>query len=211
MKPVQLHPALLGALIGVPLLIAALSVGLWVGSADVRAMVRLADAWVNPVETIRPDPRALVVGVRDLARLETASVELEQHIRGQRGTDDTWSLLGERIDFVARGVVTAGVDLGEFDESDLRVDDIGVVWVRLPAAEIWHVELDEEQSFVAMRERGWLGWPDTHFETRVRREAVQSLRSEAEAQGVLPRADQRAHQVISELLLGAGAAEVRFE
>ncbi|MEZ4316459.1 MAG: DUF4230 domain-containing protein [Myxococcota bacterium] len=191
----------LGALIG----------GAWVASEDVRAAVRLADAWVNAPETIRPDPVALVRGVQELARLETASVQIEQHVRGQRGTDGTWSLVGERLDFVARAEVTAGVDLARLTESDLEVDAEGRVVVRLPPSEIWHVTLDEEQSFVALRERGWLGWPDAQLESRVRQEAVKAVREAAEAQGIRDRADAKAQQVVRELLEGAGVPEVRFE
>lgn len=204
------RPIALAILVLVPVLVTLLGVGVWWASDDLRAAIRVADAFVSPPETIRPDPVALVRGVRDLARLETASVQIEQRVRAQRGTEGSWEWLGERLDFVARADVVAGVDLGALGDDDLRVDEAGEVWIDLPPAEIWSVTLDEEQSFVALRERGWLGWPDPDLESRVRREAVRSVREAAEAQGIRQRADARAEEVVRELLEGAGVSGVHF-
>ena len=180
-------------------------------SEDVRATLRLADAVVNPPPTVRPDPVVLVNEVRSLARLETTSMRLAHRIRGHRGTDGTWGLLGERLDFLAHAVVTAGVDLEQLGESDLVVDEEGVVHVRLPDAEIFHVDLDEEATFVASRERGWLGWPDKDLESAVRKEAVDSLREFALEQGILDKADAQAQAVIEDLLKAGGVERVVFE
>jgi hypothetical protein len=186
-------------------------VGLWVASSDLRAMARLADAVFSPEETIRPDPVALVKGVRDLARLETAEVEIEQRIVGQRGSESTWGWIGERMELVARGRVVAGVDLSELPEEAIAVDDDGIVRIRLPQAEVFTVALDEEQTRVVDRERGWLGWPDAQFESRVRREAVVMVREAALQQGVLADADAQAQQVVGALLEQAGVETVVFE
>ncbi len=185
--------------------------GLWYASSDLRQMARFANAVWNPSESVRPDPVALVRGVRDLARLETAEVEIEQRVVGQRGTESTWSWIGERMELVARGTVVAGVDLSELSDEAITVDDGGVVHVRLPPAEVLTVSIDEEQSYVADRERGWLGWPDDQLESKVRREAVKAVRQAAIRQGVLVDADEHAEQVVGRLLEQAGAADVVFE
>lgn len=204
----KVHPAVLLLLVLVPLVVAAMSLGLWVVTGDARALARTADALLNPPEIIVPDATVLVHQVNQLARLETASLVVEQRIRGQRGTDGTWSLLGERMEFVARGEVVAGVDLARLEPADLVVDEQGDVRIRLPPAEIWHVDFDEQGSFVALRERGWLGWPDPDFESRVRREAEQSLEKQARQRGILELADEQAATVVTELLTRGGAHRV---
>ena len=186
-------------------------VGLWYASGDLRAMARLADAVLNPEEHIRPDPVALVRGVRELARLETAEVDVEQRVRAQRGSESTWSWIGERMELVARGRVVAGVDLADLSDDAITVDDTGTVHVQLPAAEVLSVSVDEEQTYVADRERGWLGWPDDQLESRVRREAVKVLREAALREGVLVDADAQAQRVVDTLLRQAGAEAVVFE
>ena len=206
----KVHPAVLLLLVLVPLVIAAMSLGLWIVTGDARALARTADALLNPPERIVPSASILVHEVNRLARLETASLVVEQRVRGQRGTDGTWSWLGERMEFVARGEVVAGVDLTKLQPSDLVVDEQGNVQVRLPAAEIWHVDFDEQSSFVALRERGWLGWPDPDFETRIRREAERSLQEQAERRGILELADEQAATVVTDLLLRGGAHGVQI-
>lgn len=185
--------------------------GLWVASADLRAAWAQVDGWVNPPTIVRPDSAALTREVRALARLETANARLEQRIVGQRGTDASWGWVGERMELVARGEASAGVDLAGLADGDLRVHDDGSVTVRLPRAEIWRVHLDEEATFVAARERGWLGWPDAQLESEVRRAAVRSLRDEAERIRLDQTADAQARLVVGDLLRAAGATDVRFE
>ncbi|MEZ4323549.1 MAG: DUF4230 domain-containing protein, partial [Myxococcota bacterium] len=66
-------------------------------------------------------------------------------------------------------------------------------------------------TFVASRERGWLGWPDKDLESAVRKEAVDSLREFALEQGILDKADAQAQAVIEDLLKAGGVERVVFE
>lgn len=183
----------------------------WSATADVRALWANLDALLNPVTVVRPDSAVLVRSVRDLARLETARATLEQRVVGQRGSETSWIWLGERMELVARGEAVAGVDLGELVDGDIRVDEDGSVIVKLPPATIWDVHLDEQATFVAARERGWLGWNDPQLESQVRRAAVDSLRAEAVRIRLTERADTNARVVIGDLLRASGATNVRFE
>ncbi|MCB9672125.1 MAG: DUF4230 domain-containing protein [Alphaproteobacteria bacterium] len=193
------------------LALAVAGVGFAVGARELAGLGARVTDLVDPPTHVGPDRAAVLRGVRELARLESAALELEQAVAGQRGTDGTWLWVGERILFVARGEVTAGVDLGALAEDGVRVDPDGTVHVRLPDTEIWRVDLDEEASFVARRERGWFGIPDADLETQARREAVRALRQAAEDQGIRDTARRSAETSVRELLVAAGAPAVVFE
>lgn len=198
------------AVVVVAVALAVAAVGFAFAARDLRAFGQDVAAWTHPPTTVRPLAPTLLRKTRDLARLETASVELEQRVMGQRGTDGTWGWIGERLVFVARGEVTAGVDLDALAADALVVAPDGTVTVRLPPTTIHHVDLDEQASFVAARERGWFGIPDADLESEARRKAVQVLERAALDDGILGRAQSRAEDVVRSLLLTAGAPAVQF-
>lgn len=196
--------------LSIALLLGAVAFGFALATAsDAHRWTTLAEAWLAPQTTVQPSPIILVRKVRTLARLETTSMELEQTIRGQRGDEKTWGWVGERLDFRARGEVIAGIDLEALGDEAIQVDEDGL-WVTLPPAEVWSVNLDEEHSFVAARERGWFAMPDKDLETEVRRHAESELRKVALEKGILEKADAQAEVAIRALLETAGASNVRF-
>lgn len=193
------------------LFLAIAGVGFAVGAGELAGVGhRMADL-VDPPVRMGPDRAAVVKSVRGMARLESAVLELEQRVVGERGKDGSWYWLGERIVFVARGEVTAGVDLADLEEDDVWVDPDGTVHLRLPPAAIWRVDLDEEASFVQARERGWFGVPKADFESQARREAVRLLRKAAEKEELPKTADREARDAVRALLEQAGAPRVVFE
>lgn len=198
------------ALVVIALALATAGVGFALAARDLRAVGEDVGAWTNPRTDVRPLAPTLLRKTRELARLETASMQLEQRVLGQRGTDGTWGWVGERLLFIAHGEVTAGVDLASLADDALTVSDDGTVEVRLPQATIHHVGLDEQASFVANRERGWFGIPDADLETQARREAVRVLEQAALSDGILARAQDQAESVVRSLLLAAGAPSVAF-
>ena len=101
-----------------------------------------------------PDPVVLVGKIRALSRLETASVDLETTVTGGRGDGWLRTVAGESLVFRGVGEARAGVDLSKLEAEDLWVDTFGVVWLRLPEAEVFDVTLDPERSAVLARDRG---------------------------------------------------------
>lgn len=203
-----------GAGIAIGLVLAAVFAGglaLGLAGTGLPGALRAVDALLDPPTRVAPDSRVLVREVRQLARLETARLTLEQRVVGQRGTDETWGWVGERLELIARGEAVAGVDLALLGEQDVSVGADGGVTVRLPPAELWDVHLDEEGSRVASRERGWFAWTDPQLEGLARKEAVRSLRAEALALGIEDQARVGAEDAVRALLLAAGAEHVRFE
>lgn len=168
---------------------------------------------VPATPVILPDPALIVNQINDVARLETAIVDLEKIITAERGnTEFLFGVLGETLIFVAKGRVVAGVDFSEMEVSDIQVVDPDTVMVNLPPARIFDdlPVLDNENSYVADRDTGLLTRADVNLETDVRRAAEAALLEEALATGVIERADMNAQIFLRELLNGLGFSEVIF-
>ena len=92
---------------------------------------------IYPTPTIIPDPVTVVREVRSLARLETIHYTVEKVITGETRQGTFAFLFGDRMLFVAHGVVVAGVDLGKMEQQDVWDDGMGTLYVNLPEAEIF--------------------------------------------------------------------------
>lgn len=165
---------------------------------------------VTPV--ILPNPTTIVREIKDLSRLETASIEFEKIITAETKQDLLWGLLGESLIFVANGKVFAGVDFAKMAESDLQVYDPVTVYVHLPEAEIFTdiPVLDNEKSYVADRDTGLFTRADPELETQVRQEAEKAIRQAAEESEILDRANNNAREYMIGFLSGLGFENIVF-
>ena len=102
---------------------------------------------LEPTPTVIVDPITIIHQVRSLARLETIQYSIEKVITAETGQGSLSFLLGDRLLFVAHGVVIAGVDLEQLGLDDLRVEN-NVLYVRLPEADVFIATLDNEHSYV---------------------------------------------------------------
>lgn len=160
--------------------------------------------------TLRSTP-AVVIAVRDLARLEA----VEYHVERVIDLRDTQSLLfglirtQDAILFVAVGEVTAGVDLAELAEGDVVVDRArGIASITLPAARVLSTRLDNDASWVYSRSTGVLAQRKEDLETRARQAAERTLEQDAVASGILDRARSNAEQTVAALVRSLGYASV---
>ena len=166
------------------------------------------------VEVERPLP-SVVVAVRDLARLETASFHMERVIDRRRRSHALFGLLEQEdaLLLVAAADVTAGVDLTRLRDGDVVVDrERGEAFLTLPAPEVFSARLDNERTYVHTRATDVLAARDGTLETRVRREAEAELRQAALDAGLLARARDNARSGLTTLVraLGYARVEVRF-
>ena len=161
---------------------------------------------------ILPNAALIVNQINDLARLETASVDLEKVITAERGSDALFGSFSESMIFVANGTVVAGIDFEELVEGDLKVVDPETVWVHLPAAKIFEdlPVLDNEESYVADRDTGLFVSADPELETEVRRVAERTIREEAVETGVVSVADENAKAFMESFLTSLGFTNVVF-
>ncbi len=164
---------------------------------------------MHPTPTVLPDPVTIVHSIRSLSRLETIQYTVEKVITAQTGQGAFGFLFGDKLIFVAHGVVIAGVDLSKMGADDLTAQN-GVLYCRLPAAEIFVATLDNNKSYVYNRDTGVLTHGDVNLETTARRAAEDQIRQAAIEDGILQQAQQNAQDYMSRLLLELGYKDVIF-
>jgi hypothetical protein len=164
----------------------------------------------NSTPTVLPDPVTIVREVRSLARLETIQYTIEKVITAETGQGSLSFLFGDRILFVAHGVVVAGVDLSQVQPEDVSVDEGGRVYIRLPEAEIFIATLDNENSYVYDRQRGLLTAGDINLETTARRVAEEAILEAALEDGILDQARINAENVLYRFLRSLNYVDIIF-
>jgi hypothetical protein len=157
------------------------------------------------------DLTAVVTQVRELNRLETASMRVV-HVGTIKQSYNMLpnAIAGDEITFLATGDVIAGVDLARLQPGDIWREPDGTVVLRLPAPQLLVSRVDNEQSHVMSRKTGVLRRADIDLETRARQHAEENIRREALRKGILPMAGTNAEKKLAELLHSMGARRVRF-
>jgi len=164
---------------------------------------------LHPTPTIIPDPITVIREVRTLARLETVQYSVEKVITAETGQSVFKLFFGDKLLFVAHGVVIAGIDLSKIEEQDIWVNG-GVLFVRLPQAEIFIVTLDNDKSYVYDRQTGLLTKGDIHLETAARKVAEDEIEKAAIEDGIVDTAQVNAEQYLYRLIRSLGFVDVVF-
>ncbi|GAB4536519.1 MAG: hypothetical protein Fur0018_27150 [Anaerolineales bacterium] len=165
---------------------------------------------LHPTPTVIPDPVTIVHDVRALARLETVQYTIEKVVTAESGQNFFAPLFGDKLLFVAHGVVIAGVDLRKLSPADLQTRD-GALYVTLPPAEIFVATLDNDKSYVYNRDTGLLTRGDINLETTARQAAEQAIEDAAIEDGILEIARQNAETYLERLFRTLGYPTVIFE
>ena len=165
---------------------------------------------LNPPPTILADPITIVHEVRAVARLETVQYSIERVITAETGQNIFGNLFGDRLLFVAHGIVIAGVDMQKLQPEDMWLEN-GVLHVRMPEPEIFISTLDNEKSYVYDRETGIFSKGNVDLETEARQVAEDSIEEAALEDGILETARRNAELYFSLLLRDLGYQEVIFE
>jgi Protein of unknown function (DUF4230) len=176
---------------------------------------RTAREW-RPENLVKPgeetvDLTAIVTEVRDLNRLETASMHVMQVgtiTQSYRFLPD--ALAGDQLTFLAVGDVIAGVDLSQLGQRDVWREPDGTVNLRLPPPQILVSRLDNRQSRVLNRDTGVLRRADVDLESRMRQHAESAIRQGAVRKGILTLAERNAEPRLAAFLHSAGVQKVRF-
>ena len=167
----------------------------------------------SSVTIVHPTPNVLLA-VKDLARLESASFHMERVIDL---TDKQSLLFGlvqseDAILLVAVADVSAGVDLQQLQADDIAADAPAKrVTITLPAPEVFHAELDNSKTYVHTRRTGALANRKENLETRARQEAEHSLIEAALQAGLLNRASDNARRAVEGLARGLGYEHVEVK
>jgi len=198
------------------LILIAVAVALTIGGSYVawrmmrRAVRQTTTAIFKPKEEVL-DLGILVTRVRDLNRLETASMRVMQ----VSTITQSYQLVpnsvgGDQLTFLAVGDVIAGVDLARLKREDVWREPDGAVVIRLPPAQVLVTRVDNRESRVMSRKTGVLRRADVNLESRARQHAEQAIRNEAVNKGILNLANQNAEKRIAELVHTLGFTKIRF-
>lgn len=163
----------------------------------------------NPTPTIIPDPVTYINEVRALARLETIQYSVEKVITAEIGQGTFGFAFGDKLLFVAHGIVIAGIDMEKLQPSDLRFDGT-VLYVRLPPTEIFIATLDNEKSYVYDRETGLLTKGNVDLETLARQTAEAEIRKAALEDGILLQGERNAEAYLLKFFNALGYKTVIF-
>jgi hypothetical protein len=165
---------------------------------------------LNPTPTVIPDPVTIINEVRSLARLETIQYTVEKVITAEIGQDRFRLLFGDRLLFVARGEVIAGIDLGRLTSKDLWLSGERL-HVRLPEPEIFVSALDNRRSYVYDRDTGFLRREVIDLETLARQTAEEEILKAALEDGILETAKINAENFLEGFFGHLGYDQVEFE
>ena len=164
---------------------------------------------LHPTPTIIPDPVTYINEVRALARLETIQYSIEKVITAEIGQGTFDFLFGDRLLFVAHGVVIAGIDMEKLGPQQLRLEN-GVLYVTLPPAEIFVATLDNQKSYVYDRDTGFLNQGVQDLETLARQTAEDEIRRAALEDGILQQAQTNAGNYLFRFFQALGYDNVIF-
>jgi len=176
--------------------------------ANSSMQTQVADL-LHPTPTIIPDPITIIHEVRALARLETIQYTIEKVITAETGQGTFDFLFGDRLLFVAHGIVIAGIDMEKISPDDMQMKD-GILYVTLPPAEIFIATLDNEKSYVYDRETGVLTHGDEDLETLARQAAEDEIEKAAIEDGILDIAQQNAEAYLSKFFAALGYKDTIF-
>lgn len=157
------------------------------------------------------DLATVVTRVRDLNRLETASM----HVVNVSTITQSYKLVpntlgGDELTLFASGDVIAGIDLSRLAPTDIRRDPDGTVVVKLPRPEILVTRLDNRETKVVNRKTGLFRRSDPDLESHARQYAETGIRKEALNKGILQMAGSNGETRLAQFIGALGIERVRF-
>ena len=181
------------------------ALGFALAAAMAAAVFWLARGSGIRIDTSRP---TVVHHIRQLQRLETVVYGMDKIVSGGQESQYLPKLLaGDRLLLIVYGEVTAGVDLGRIETSQVEISGRAVE-TSIPPAEVFATRIDNDRTRVYARETGLFTRPDPNLESDVRREAEREVRQAALDAGILSTATANARATLSTFLKGLGFDQV---
>ncbi len=176
--------------------------------ANNAMQTQVAD-FMHPTPTIIPDPVTYISEIRALARLETIQYSVEKVITAEQNQGTFGFAFGDKLLFVAHGVVIAGIDMEKFTPESMRYEN-GVLYATLPPAEIFIASLDNEKSYVYERDTGIFTKGVQDLETLARQSAEQEILKAALEDGILAQAQLNAEAYLIKFFAALGFPNTIF-
>ena len=160
--------------------------------------------------SLTADPPAMLREIQRLNELVTVKYSIQKVV----GFEEQKQPLGsEKLLLIVQAKVLAGVDLALLTRRDVVEAKPGELLVRLPAAKILHVVVDEKATKVWDRQMTWwTPWVpfNKDLEQKARLAALDSIRESAAEMGILADAETNARSAIRRLLEAFGIKHVDF-
>ena len=132
----------------------------------------------------------------------------QQELQAVGGSDFGFAF-GDKLLFVAHGIVIAGIDMEKLQPTDMSFDGT-VLYVNLPPTEIFIATLDNEKSYVYDRDTGLLTQGQVDLETLARQTAEDEIRKAALEDGILLQAQRNAEAYLIKFFSALGFKTVIF-
>ncbi|MBI5839871.1 MAG: DUF4230 domain-containing protein [Chloroflexi bacterium] len=180
-----------------------------VNQANEALQTQVSDL-LHPTPTIIPDPVTYINEVRALARLETIQYSVTQAVSSELNQGTFGFAFGTKILVILHGSVIAGIDMGKIQPGDMRFEG-GVLYVRLPPAEVFVTTLDQDKTEVYTVQEGlWANVePSMVINTLVAGE--DKILSVALEDGILTQAQTNAEAYLFRFFTALGYDNIIFE
>lgn len=180
-------------------LVIALVLGLMAGWAFAR-LLRFGSPGLTSLNTA-----TIISQVQGLSQLVTVKYVMEKVVV----LEDIKAYGENRVLLVAHGIVKAGIDLSKMKSGDVTARGT-TVSIRLPAAAITDVYLDDDKTQVLEHTTGLLRRFDKDLQQNARREGLDAIRRAARYSGILDDARTRAEQQLQLMFRQLGFTDVEF-
>jgi hypothetical protein len=178
------------------------------------ALAFVVGRYGTPAPADRASAPAVVLAVRDLARLEATSFHIEKVVEATEAQSRLWGLVDakDQVLLVAVGDVVAGVDLAKLRDEDVRIDAATrTIRLRLPPAQVLSAVLDERATHVVSRSTDLLAQRNEQLERAARSTAEDQMRQAAIDAGILERARESSDHTLRALLRSLGYEHVDID
>jgi hypothetical protein len=153
------------------------------------------------------DSSAVVQQIQQLSELVTVRYTIQKAI----GLKEEKVPFGsESVMMLVQAQALAGVDLAALRSNDVAVVPGNNVLIRLPAARLLHVFIDDKQTQVWDRSKTIFVSSNPQLEQNARQAALESVRQAAVEAGILSNAQHNAETVVRGFLKSVGVESVSF-
>jgi hypothetical protein len=168
-----------------------------------NAMQTQVSDLLHPTPTVIPDPVTYINQIQALARLETIQYSIEQVVTVETNQGTLAFLFGNKMLCQVHGTVIAGIDMAKIQPGDLNLQT-GVLYVKLPSAEVFTTSLDEGKTQIYNIQNGLFVKPDPNLVLTCLQGAKDKITQAALDDGILNIANQNAQTYLTRFFAALG-------
>ena len=148
--------------------------------------------------------------IQALARLETIRYSAEQIVEVEENQGALSFLFGNKLFCEVHGVAIAGIDMSQLQPGDLTLQN-GVLYVKLPPAEVFDVSLDEGNTQIIDPQNGLFTKPDLNQVPECLQGAKDKILQAAIDDGILDQAEKNAQIYLAGFFSTLGYPKATFQ